>query len=1046
MKKITALLLIALSASISFGQTIWGCTDPTANNYDPLATGDNGSCCYEGVWYVVNASEACYISFYNDQLGFLGAVEYPSQIGVCIPDVCTSVNVQNYMGIGAFTWSVSDNQGNIVLQGQNTDNFYDYGIITSSNGVPGCLDPQACNYDAQANCYDFSSCDYGCWGCTDSQAFNYDSTATIDDGSCCSATNYLTGTVSGTTDDLGIMWYLTALDGSYSYSMLNGTAMCVPDGCYFISIYSPVFQGSAQFTFTNGNGDIVFSQIIETPYPITFTMGDGTPGCGDPIACNYAPTASCLSYALCTYDCYGCTNPLAANFDSTATLDNGSCCTQSYTLSGTGEFQYNVTNHQTGYATGGVFPGSTGFCLPDGCFNLDLWSLTSQNFEWTLTDATGQVIASGANSYYYASQSFANNATIGCLDYYACNYDATATCSDYSMCTYDCYGCTDPAASNFDPDATLNSNTCCYASYYEVELSAPGSWYAYSTDGSAGGSGHYPENTGFCFDEGCLTFTAYPDDYNANNFSASISLDNTVITSGGVNPMFGGIELTLSENPTIGCGIYYACNYDPTVNCPDYNVCDFSCYGCTNAAAPNYDPGATIDDGTCCFNDWYTLEFTAPTYWSVTSLTDYTYTSGNYPDQNGFCITGSCFQLSAWSYDGSDVTYTIFDAAGNTIDSGTIGYYEYAVTIAFDGVSLGCADPSACNYDSSAECMDYLNCDYSCLGCTDPTAPNFDPSATQNDGSCCYNNWYTMSASEEFYWYIIDANFNYFGGIYPEQNGFCSINDCFTMQVYSLTGNPIQLEITNENGAILYSGTANSTNYYELISISNTAEVAGCTDPAACNYNADATCDDGSCNLCFGCTNPSGLNYDAWAWYDDGSCIYEMVPPFMGMTMLPDEANNQFWVSVEMLDEGNGAPYVLSTSYDNQIMVMTQPGQFLAGPYPCDATIDFTLNSLEAGMMEYMNASMEGACAVAQSVIEMTPSFSLYPNPSNDRVTIAGWDTQAEVTITDVSGRIVREERLLNNQLETASLTDGVYIISLKQGERSASMRLIVQH
>ena len=94
MKKITALLLIALSATISFGQTIWGCTDPTANNYDPLATGDNGSCCYEGVWYVVNASEACYISFYNDQLGFLAAVEYPSQTGVCIPDMCTSVNVR----------------------------------------------------------------------------------------------------------------------------------------------------------------------------------------------------------------------------------------------------------------------------------------------------------------------------------------------------------------------------------------------------------------------------------------------------------------------------------------------------------------------------------------------------------------------------------------------------------------------------------------------------------------------------------------------------------------------------------------------------------------------------------------------------------------------------------------------------------------------------------------------------------------------------------------------------------------------------------------
>jgi hypothetical protein len=342
--------------------------------------------------------------------------------------------------------------------------------------------------------------------------------------------------------------------------------------------------------------------------------------------------------------------------------------------------------------------------------------------------------------------------------------------------------------------------------------------------------------------------------------------------------------------------------------------------------------------------------------------------------------------------------------------------------------------------------MDYLNCDYSCLGCTDPTAPNFNPTATQNDGSCCYSNWYSINASESFYWYIIDQYMSYYGGIYPDQNGFCSINDCFTLQAYSLSGNPINLDITNSNGVVIFSGTANTTNYYELISVSNTNEISGCTDPSACNYNAQATCDDGSCNLCYGCTNPSALNYDAWAWFDDGSCIYEMVPPFMGMTMLPDEMNNQFWVRVEMMDEGNGAPYMLSSSYDNQVLMLNAAGQYMAGPFPCDASIDFTLQSMEAGMMEYMNASMEGNCAVAQSVSEMSPAFSLYPNPANDRATIAGWDKQAEVTITDVSGRIVREERLLNNQLETASLTDGVYIISLKQGEQSASMRLIVQH
>jgi hypothetical protein len=101
---------------------------------------------------------------------------------------------------------------------------------------------------------------------------------------------------------------------------------------------------------------------------------------------------------------------------------------------------------------------------------------------------------------------------------------------------------------------------------------------------------------------------------------------------------------------------------------------------------------------------------------------------------------------------------------------------------------------------------------------------------------------------------------------------------------------------------------------------------------------------------------------------------------------------------------------------------------------------------MEAGMMEYMNASMEGACAVAQSVMEMEASFTLYPNPSNDWVTLSGWEGAAQVTITDVSGRIVREETLRNNRLETSSLTDGIYVVSLANGERTNSIRLIVQH
>ncbi len=61
--------------------------------------------------------------------------------------------------------------------------------------------------------------------------------------------------------------------------------------------------------------------------------------------------------------------------------------------------------------------------------------------------------------------------------------------------------------------------------------------------------------------------------------------------------------------------------------------------------------------------------------------------------------------------------------------------------------------------------------------------------------------------------------------------------------------------------------------------------VDGCTDMTACNYNPDATTDDGSCeygiatcdepcNAIVGCTNPFACNYDADANCDDGSCDY----------------------------------------------------------------------------------------------------------------------------------------------------------------------------
>jgi hypothetical protein len=48
---------------------------------------------------------------------------------------------------------------------------------------------------------------------------------------------------------------------------------------------------------------------------------------------------------------------------------------------------------------------------------------------------------------------------------------------------------------------------------------------------------------------------------------------------------------------------------------------------------------------------------------------------------------------------------------------------------------------------------------------------------------------------------------------------------------------------------------------------------AGCTDSLACNYDANAACDNGSCSLPDGCTDITACNYDSLATCNDGSCF-----------------------------------------------------------------------------------------------------------------------------------------------------------------------------
>ncbi|MFM9983759.1 MAG: T9SS type A sorting domain-containing protein [Flavobacteriales bacterium] len=1040
-----------------------GCTDPQASNFNPQALFDNGSCCYEN-WVTVSSTavldQTVFCEVYSQEIGMSVFPDVDGNLGFCLPDGCYTLYIYFTSVLEADIELVSD--GNIVGEG-STGDWGTGGIQLAfqlGNVTVGCTDPGACNFDPSATCND-GSCDYSCYGCTDAQAPNFNPLASIDDGSCCQTTNYLAITISNL--EQGEVIYLTE-GGGYFYDILeNEEFHCYSDGCYQFELFLGDSTDVYQYEVVNYDGDVLATGELVFPSFTGYFSLNSLMGCNDPGACNFNPGATC-SDGSCVYDCYGCTNPDAINFDAAAILDDGSCCTNTYTFTADGPFQWSVWSANGTFEAFGGYPNNNSFCLDDGCYEIQFYLIDMNGdsinvpVNWTLTDSDGITVESGIIVDYTPNASISNNAVSGCSNPWACNYNPEANCADDATCIYECYGCTDPEAGNYDPEAQFDDGSCCTGGWYTVECSTPGYWNVYSNSGLFGTYGYYPENSGFCQGaEGCITVAFYPEDPGAVDYSIQVYDENGILIGEFFNmPDYGYAYGQILEGAISGCMDPYSCNFNPEANCPDNSLCNYDCFGCTDSNAPNYNPDATIDNGTCCYNSWYTITFDQPAYWSVYSVIDGNFQAGSYPEQSGFCVSAECFQLYAWGNDGTDVAYSIYNGNNELVSEGTINIYNYEISVALGEYQAGCADVYACNYDPNANCADYLTCDYSCQGCTDPQAPNYNPLATIDNGTCCTGNWYTVSSTGSGYWYAFNQQYQYAYGFTGESTGFCMNSSCFAFNFYGFESEEISFTISDEQGNVIFEGVG-VPGQYNLFSVSGDVnETAGCTEMSSCNYNPDATCDDGSCNYyCGGCTDPEAFNYNANVLYDDGSCLYQLQAPDMGMTMIPDFENNQYFVSVMMMSEGNGAPYVLSSDYNTDMLMLNEEGQYIAGPYPCDAQIDFVLQSLPANMATYMEASLEGECAVSNGieVLEMQPTFSVYPNPSNGLFTIAGIktnDANAQIEIFDLQGRsLYRSQSNVANgviNLERLSLADGVYQVVATTTEAVSSARVIIRN
>jgi hypothetical protein len=161
-------------------------------------------------------------------------------------------------------------------------------------------------------------------------------------------------------------------------------------------------------------------------------------------------------------------------------------------------------------------------------------------------------------------------------------------------------------------------------------------------------------------------------------------------------------------------------------------------YGCTNPLATNYDPLATIDDGTCiipsmCCNSSAYGTATASNISSVTIstcsyLNEYSTISGVLASTSYTAEVSGQFASPGWItvYEGS--------SCGNFIGEGS-SPYTFTSTVAGTyyihwSVDASCATNSVCHTTSIAG--NTLN------GCTDPLAINYDPTATVDDGTCAY--------------------------------------------------------------------------------------------------------------------------------------------------------------------------------------------------------------------------------------------------------------------------------------------------------------------
>lgn len=874
------------------------------------------------------------------------------------------------------------------------------------------------------------------YGCTNPNAINYNPNATIDDGSCFFDEN--TGCVEVNLD----VFCIDTLSNAYDLTVADDPFCC----------------------------ENSWDQICQQNY--TAFGGELLPGCEDEVE-----------------DILGCTDPNAINFNPDANIDDGSCdynnadscetnLAEVVVMTGQwGNEMYWVLFHQgdTVLADGGYQDNSTyvySLCLEDGCYTFEMYDDFGDGWN-------------GGNFMIFVNGTSVANGTLQNGDFGFVDFGINDSGCDSTNVVF---GCTDPTAINYDPNATLDDGSCEYDSNVENDLCAdatelqPGTQLI-SNVGAVNNENVWGECWAFGSGEGEQTSIWYsfttPDEPATIHIEASGDGTNTLTdTQFGLFEECGGEMIycdgnagqglfsafhfecgELEENTTYILMIdgYYGdagtCNltYEVTGSC--------DVLGCTDPEASNYNPSATVDDGSCVYDEPCTdvqISFNSlgvyQAFWDISSQNDYV-TSGTYaggPMSFSVCLEDGCYDL-----------FFVMD------DAGGIDTVAYSIAIGDSIITDGILTQptSLISFGVNTDCEEEV------YGCTDPEAINYNPMASIDDGSCQFQNdscetnevLLTINTSDwgyEISWNIVQDGVEIAGDSGYESNSsythlLCLEDGCYTFEMFDSfgdgwNGGSFELSVGNES---ISSGTLASDEYgyidFGVNAEGCESEIYGCTDPNAINFNPDATEDDGSCEYEFECGISFTVTPDSTGaqviWITPSENIYNAVEVLWDF----GDGNTSSELFPIHTYSGDG-PYMLCLT-----ALFQEPGsnEFCEITY-CAELTDEMINPPGMQSQGFSINVIDPSGTTGISETDLISDLNVWPNPASSHVQIEFSLDKSEniaIGLFDLAGKRVQADSFAASngsnlyQIDLSNLTPGMYLVRLTGEHNQTTTRLVKQ-